>query len=122
MGEGLDLNRYLGQTRRVWCQAFRAVRPCAVRCGSSGHSGKGAGDADCTPFSVVRKRWHGVLAVPHLQIVEQFLGPLSGPRTSCPHQMQDKRDIVGGIQERQQIVKLEDMTEYGRERDSKLET
>ena len=70
--------------------------------------GERAGDGDALRLAAGKLRRHGVLAVADLEIVEQLDGPLSRVGGIDAGQMQHERDIVGGIEERQQVVELED--------------
>ena len=70
--------------------------------------GQRPGDGHALRLAARQQRRHGAGAVADLQIVQQFLR--AGLRL-CPalaRQMQHQRDVVGGIEERQQVVGLED--------------
>ena len=70
--------------------------------------GERAGDRDALGFAAGELRRHRVLAVSDLEIVEQFDGARARRRGAKSGKMEHHGDIVGGVEERQQIGVLKD--------------
>ena len=70
--------------------------------------GERPGDRHALGLAAGQLGGKGVLAMADLEIVQQLDSPACVPRRLVPRQLQHHRHVVGGVEERQQVVELED--------------